>query len=156
MFAGKRKIRWFVHGQKNGKFTVKVFFSTLESRSTVLFSTSMIWNSWVPPKVSFFAWEATWAKVLTLDDLRRRGWCLANRCFLCQSEEEFIDHILIHCVKTRGLWNLLFSLFGVFWVFPFSVKETFRMIWSFCGKTMEKDVAGYSPMLILDHMEGKK
>ena len=33
------------------------------------FLTSVVLNPWVPPKVSFFAWEATWGKVLTLDQL---------------------------------------------------------------------------------------
>ncbi|RVW49042.1 hypothetical protein CK203_080976 [Vitis vinifera] len=34
------------------------------------------------------------------------------RCFLCLSEAETVDHLLLHCVKTQALWNLLFSLFG--------------------------------------------
>lgn len=33
------------------------------------------------------------------------------RCFLCHNEEEFVDHILIHCIKTRVLWQLLFFFF---------------------------------------------
>ena len=36
-----------------------------------------------------------------------------NKCYLCQMDEEPIDHILIHGVKTRVLWELLFALFGV-------------------------------------------
>ena len=54
-----------------------------------------------------------WGKVLTLDQLKRRGWNLANRCFLCCAEEEMINHILIHCSKARVLWELVFALFGV-------------------------------------------
>ena len=65
------------------------------------------------PKWVFFAWEASWGKVLTLDQLKKRGWILANRCFLCCEEEETIDHILIHCTRVRVLWELLFALFGV-------------------------------------------
>ena len=42
-----------------------------------------IWNPWVPPKVRFFAWKATWGKSLTMDKLNRRGLAVANRCFLC-------------------------------------------------------------------------
>ena len=61
----------------------------------------------VPPKVAFFAWEASWGKVLTQEQLQRRGFSLANRCFLCLFEEETVDHLLLHCVKTRVLWNLL-------------------------------------------------
>ena len=47
-----------------------------------------------------------------------------NRCFLCELEEESIDHILLHYNKARFLWCLLFSLFDVSWVIPSSVKET--------------------------------
>ena len=78
----------------------------------------------MPTKVGFFAWEAFWSKVLTLDQLKKRGRCLANRCFLCGEEEESIDHILIQCSKARVLWELLFTLFGVSWVLPYSVRDT--------------------------------
>ena len=45
-------------------------------------------------------------KVLTLDQLKRRGWNLANRCFLCCAEEKMINHILIHYSK-RGFCESL-------------------------------------------------
>ena len=67
----------------------------------------------MPTKVCFFAWEASWGKVLTLDQLKKRGRFLANRCFLCREEEESIDYILIQRSRTRVLWELLFALFGV-------------------------------------------
>ncbi|RVW47166.1 hypothetical protein CK203_070193 [Vitis vinifera] len=49
------------------------------------------------PKISFFAWEATWGKALTLDLVQKRGWTLANRCFMCLEKEETIDRLLLHC-----------------------------------------------------------
>ena len=61
----------------------------------------------------FFAWEATWGKALMLDQLKKRGWSLPNRCYLCGAVEEAVDHLLIHCTKVRVLWELLFNLFGV-------------------------------------------
>ena len=90
-------------------------------------------------KWAFFAWEASCGKVLTLDRLKRRGWTLANRCFLCLVEEEYIDHVLIHCSKAKVLWELIFALFGVSWVLPLSVKETL-LGWngSFVGKKHQK------------------
>ena len=76
------------------------------------------------PKISFFAWEAMWGKALTLDLVQKRGWALASRCFMCLEKEETIVHLLLHCTKTRALWDLLFKLFGVSWVLPLSVRET--------------------------------
>ena len=74
-------------------------------------------------------------RVLTLDRLQKRGWVMANRCFLCHKSEETIDHLLIHCEKTRLVWMVFLSFFGVSWVFPRSVKETL-LGWrgSFVGK----------------------
>ena len=97
---------------KSETFSVKSLHASLKTGRVVQFPSSVVWNVWVPPKVSFFAWEATWGKVLTLDQFQRRGWSLANHCFLC-SHEESINHILLHCDKVKVLWELLFSLFRV-------------------------------------------
>ena len=89
----------------------------------------------VPTKVAFFAWEATWGKVLTLDRLQRRGWQLPNCCFLCGCAEESVNHILIHCIVARALWELVLGLVGVKWVFPESVKE---VLFSWTGHLVGK------------------
>ena len=53
----------------------------------------------------------------------KRGWSKVNRCSLCKDDEESMDHILIHCGKTRELWTLLLSSFGVVWVFSGLVRN---------------------------------
>ena len=108
---------------KEGRFSVKSLYKELELERLGDFLARVIWNSLVPPRVSFFAWKATWKKALTLDRIQKRGFSLANRCYLCLAEEESIDHILLHCGLARSLWGLLFSLFEVSWVLPSSIRE---------------------------------
>ncbi|RVW93640.1 putative mitochondrial protein [Vitis vinifera] len=98
---------------KSGKFSVKSLYVALEAGCSSLFPSSYIWNVNVQPKISFFAWEATWGKALTLDMVQKKGRALANRCFMCLEKEETINHLLLHWSRTKVLWDLLFTLFGV-------------------------------------------
>lgn len=50
---------------------------------------------------------------LPLNQLKRRGWVVANRSSHCIEEEESSDHILLRCRKSRILCQFLLSLFGV-------------------------------------------
>ncbi|KAJ9697654.1 hypothetical protein PVL29_006993 [Vitis rotundifolia] len=120
---------------KGGLFKVKKAYNILISPIDAVFPISNIWVDNVPTKMAFFAWEAAWGKVLTLDRLQRRGWQLPNCCFLCGCEEESINHILIHCTVVRILWDIILGLFSAQWVFPEFVKEVlFSWKGSFVGK----------------------
>ncbi|RVW86677.1 LINE-1 reverse transcriptase-like [Vitis vinifera] len=60
-------------GGKNGQFGVKDAYELLTSHSTILFPKKGIWVENVPSKLAFFAWEATWGRILTIDRLQKRG-----------------------------------------------------------------------------------
>ena len=121
-------------GAKDGRFAVKRLCGEL--KPMMVFPSMVIWNAWVPPKAWIFAWEATWNKILTLDNVQKRGWVVASRCNLCKKEEESTDHLLIHCNLTHDLWHFVFPLFGVLWVLPSTVKEVL-LSWhgSFVGRS---------------------
>ncbi|RVW43416.1 Transposon TX1 uncharacterized 149 kDa protein [Vitis vinifera] len=142
---------------KSGKFSVKSLFIALEAGGSSLFPSSFIWNVNVQPKISFFAWEATWGKALTLDLVQKRGWALANRCFMCLEKEENINHLLLHCSRTRVLWDLIFALFGVSWVMPFSVRDTL-LSWNgyFLGKKSQEGMESCPSSHFLDGLEGEE
>ncbi|RVW21264.1 hypothetical protein CK203_108104 [Vitis vinifera] len=126
-------------GGKNGKFGVKDAYGLLTSHSTSLFPKKGIWVENVPSKLAFFAWEATWGRILTIDRLQKRGWQIPNQCYLCGSDEENVNHLLIHCTVASVLWGMVLSLFGAQWVFSETVKEVI-ISWkgSFVGKKRKR------------------
>ncbi|RVW61463.1 putative ribonuclease H protein [Vitis vinifera] len=82
------RVRWVE--SKDGVFSVKSLYRAMQPVSSAWFPSKIIWMSYAQPKISFFAWEASWGRVLTLDHLQKRGWALANRLerFLYGQEEE--------------------------------------------------------------------
>ena len=82
-------------GVKGAVFSARLMYKKLVHSPPIAFPSYSIWNPIVRPKIGFFAWEASWGKLLTLDQLKRRGVTLAHRCFLCEEEEESIDLLLI-------------------------------------------------------------
>ena len=105
---------------KDGDFSIWSFYSSLASRRVEPFLYDSV-EFLGPFRASFFAWEATWAKILTHDQLRGRGWKMPNRCYMCKAEEEIVDHLLLHYPKASTLWQLVCALFHIQWVMHSSI-----------------------------------
>ena len=144
-------------GSRNEGFSVKIMYWVLDCPPQVEFPARSIWNPIIPPRLGFFAWEASWGRVLTLDQLQRRGRALANRCFLCEEKEEDINHLLLHCKKAKMLWDLVLSIVGTSWVFPNSVIQML-LAWQGTpvGNKRKKNLDGYPCMFILDCLAQKE
>ena len=76
-----------------------------------------------PVKVSFFVWKASHGKILTIDNLQRRGFTLANRCYMCKGDSESANHLLFHRKAARALWEIAFNCLGVCGVAFDSIKN---------------------------------
>jgi hypothetical protein len=131
-----------------GLFEVKSFYRALSPRGSYSFPWKSVWRSKVPPTMAFFVWTAVHSKILTLDNFGRKGLVVVNRCWLCEMEGESVDHLLLHCVVVRGLWNTFFARFGLCWVMPRSVKELFASWWT-GGRTRSIDVWKMVPHCIM-------
>ena len=109
LFLHKKKIRSFQEDRMLLKetmidgFSVRLMYRKLMHSLLTNFPCRSIWNPIIPPKLDFFAWKASWGKVFTLDQLKRRGIPLVNKCFLCEDDQETIDHLLIHCSRAKML-----------------------------------------------------
>ena len=65
------------NAKENG-FTVKAMYKSFDTSPAVEFPHRLVWNLAVPQIIGVFAWEASWGKVLTIDQLKRRGLTLVN------------------------------------------------------------------------------
>ena len=142
----------FFREAKGGLFSASFVYQHLFDIEAHLFPSKLIWNSWVPTKVGFFACEASWGRILTLDQLKRRGRALANRCFPYEVEEETVEHLLLHCTKTKVLWNLSCHCWGVVGFPPHCERNSFILAWFLCGQKKAKGVDGNPPLLVLVHL----
>ena len=109
----------------NHKFAVKRYYRSLSPPSSISFPWKPIWKVKVPPRVAFFSWTATLGKVLTIDNLRKRGLIIQEWCCMYKRSGESVDHLFLHCSVALELWYLVFGLFGVHWVMPQTVMDMF-------------------------------
>ena len=107
---------------ENGSFSVRFLYRFLTKASSDPFPWVLFGDLGLH-EGKLFAWEASWNRILTIDQLKRRGWNMPNRCYLCKVDEETNDHLILFCKKAILLWSLLFSLFDVQWVLHSSIKR---------------------------------
>ena len=114
-------------GSKEGVFSVKSMYRLLQGGVGRSFPWRGVWRSLCPLRVSFFVWETTHGRILTIDNLCRRRTIIAKWCFLCQCDGEFVDHVLLHCPFARGLWSHILCIVNFQWVMPEKVAD---VLWS--------------------------
>uniref|UniRef100_A0A2N9GE37 Reverse transcriptase domain-containing protein n=1 Tax=Fagus sylvatica TaxID=28930 RepID=A0A2N9GE37_FAGSY len=122
--AGEDQLCW--ERPSKHVFAVKRYYRALLNPPTVLFPWKLIWKSKTPPRVAFFSWTAALGKVLTTENLRKRGFILQDWCCMCKQSGESVDHLFLHCLVASDLWSMVFGLFGVQWVMPHTVLDLFH------------------------------
>lgn len=90
----------------------------------------------------FFAWTAAHGK--TMDNLWKRKFTIVDWCCMCKMDED--------CAIAMNLWSMVFSLFGLSWAMPFSVKEHLAC-WrgGFTGHQSEERMEQYSSLSNMVH-----
>ena len=95
--------RLFWKEDKNGMYIVKENYKMIEGGNPRVVPLNLLLNSCVPPKVRFFAWEAWWGEILTMEQLKKSGFHLASKCPMCGKAEENLNNPLVHCPL---VWDL--------------------------------------------------
>uniref|UniRef100_A0A2N9FZT4 Reverse transcriptase domain-containing protein n=1 Tax=Fagus sylvatica TaxID=28930 RepID=A0A2N9FZT4_FAGSY len=142
---GPDVMKWSL--RQHGRFGSKSFYQALIGQSNIHFPWKAIWRVKAPRRVAFFVWTVAWGKILTCDNLMRRGYSLAGWCCMCRNGWETWDHLLLHCVQASFLWSAVLRSFGVCWVFPNSIKDLYGWFNSF-GKH-ESEIWNLVPLCLL-------
>jgi hypothetical protein len=126
------KLRWRLNGK--GTFDSRSIYHALHAPEAVAFLWKIIWGVKSPRRVAFFMCIVAWDRILTYDNLRKKGFVLAGWCCMCKSDGECVDHVFIHCGAARLLWSLVFRSFGMVWVLPNRVSDLLFGWWNWFGK----------------------
>jgi hypothetical protein len=102
--------------EEMGAFDTRSYYQALCGNMGTAFPWKGIWKVKASRRVAFFVWTAAWGRILTCDNLRRRGIVLVGWCCLCKCSGETVDHLLLHCSVAAELWRFVYKMFGVDWV----------------------------------------
>ncbi|KAJ1688971.1 hypothetical protein LUZ63_013126 [Rhynchospora breviuscula] len=83
----------------DGKFSVKSIYKLQKAHPKVNSTLFCLWKLNIPPRMRLFIWQMAQNKIATIDNLKKRGWHLANICSLCVSNEETVHHLFNDCVS---------------------------------------------------------
>ncbi|WMV34161.1 hypothetical protein MTR67_027546 [Solanum verrucosum] len=120
------QFKWGTTGA--GNYTVSAAYKQSRALNAVTdhWPWKLIWKIKLPPKIICFCWTALYEACLTQDNLYKRKHVIVNGCYLCQKAAESNRHFFLHCTVTANLWNMFYSLFGLSWVMPHSIKEAYE------------------------------
>ena len=88
------------------------YYKKLQGTNDILFPWKIIWFVKAPRRVSFFVWTATWGRILTHDNLIKRGFSLVGWCCMCRRSGETVDHLPLYCDVAYGMWCIVLVFLG--------------------------------------------
>lgn len=87
---------------------------------------SSIWKSGALPKIKAFSWILCHKKVLTVDNLKKRGIQGPSRFPLCnKQQEETLQHLFLECDFSKEVWRILQADLIDPHITPISFNETY-------------------------------
>jgi hypothetical protein len=98
--------------ESRGEYTIKSLYAVINFRGVQPVFVPAVWEIVVPPRIQVFLWLLANNKVMTVDNLLRRGTAKPLECQFCK-ENESVQHLFFNCVVAKYVWNLAFMFTGV-------------------------------------------
>jgi hypothetical protein len=103
------ELRWS-GGNASGVITVKNLYEATEKRKQSCVVKGWRRNLWTwncPLKLKLFTWLLVENKILTWENLQRRGYNGLGWCVLCNQNWESTFHLFVDCSFVRTVWSTL-------------------------------------------------
>ena len=97
--------------KSNGIYSSKSMYAIINFRGVRPLYLPAVWDLKVPPRIQVFLWLFSQNKIMTRDNLRKRGIQKPLECEMCW-EIEYVYHLFFECVVARELWKLVYHVFG--------------------------------------------
>jgi exonuclease III len=97
----------------DGSYTASSAYMAQFHGSFNTFSTDKIWKAHAEPKCRFFSWLVLQGRILTADNLAKRGWPHDPICQLCLCAPETPTHLCKDCPFTMAIWNQVRTWLGM-------------------------------------------
>jgi zinc-binding in reverse transcriptase len=65
-----------------------------------------VWALKISLKVKLFWWLSLKNRILTQDNVHKRGWSRSLNCCFCAGTEN-VDHLFFHCLLSAQIWNVI-------------------------------------------------
>ena len=101
----------------DGEFLVKSAYKIMFDKSLEPNDWGNVWFNHLILKINIFWWTTIHGKIITIDNLMKRGFQIPNRCYMCKREEESINHLFLHCSFSSKVWGRILQKLKVNWVF---------------------------------------
>lgn len=111
---------------KSKEFTVNSAYKELKNESQMQTLIHRVLKMKVPPRMKVFLWLAYYKKILTAENLQKRGWNLSSMCVMYRSSEETIKHMFSNCQFAMDLYRKVASISGIQqrdWNEKFTIEE---------------------------------
>jgi hypothetical protein len=119
---------------KKGCFDICLYYYALKEIPFRAFPWKCVWRSKAPRRVCFFVWSVAWGRILTCDNLIRRGYIMTSWCCMCRCNGESVDYLLRHCKIAGALCHFVIQSFGLSWVFSNCLLDLLSGWWYMQGK----------------------
>jgi hypothetical protein len=134
--------RWSAYGKYSSSSAYKIQFTTNFCKIKI----NPIWKAKTEPKCRFFAWALLHNKILTSDNLLKRGWACNHNCSLCNLSLETATHLCKDCTFAEEVWSMILSWADMRFLVGISKTGTLHEWWlrlrMLCSKQSRKSFDG--------------